>query len=295
MENYHKVKKALYWVIRCLLYSNVFIAICAMAFLAQGYLLLGVEIKYDSLLCLIGAGTFFSYMLIRLAAVSRISKYEPDERWAFFLKHLKFIRIVTAISFIICVILFFTIERKVQLMLFVPAIISGIYGLPIGKKFRLRDVGVIKIFLISFVWAFVASVLPAANAGWPLISSDVFVLLLANFCLIFGITLPFDVKDMKIDAMNHVKTIPVYLGEDNTYALSMLLLFISSGLHVLLQRHMLMGAIDYSAPLLTSILLTALLIWSTKNKLKGNFIYFGLLDGMILLQFLLNWLLATSS
>jgi 4-hydroxybenzoate polyprenyltransferase len=281
------VNKALNWFLRCLLYSNTLIAICAIAFLCEGYLLLGDEIHYDPLIFLTGASALFTYMLIRLVAVKRISSYEPDERWDFFLKHLKYFRIITIMALLISSVFYFMIPSNVQIALLVPGLISVLYGLPLGTKFRLRDIGLIKIFLIAFVWAYISSVLPAINSGNEISNLAVFILFLANYCFTFAITLPFDIKDLKIDKMNNVKTIPVYLGEENTYNLSALLLFISAGLHVYLQREILHGQIDYSIPISISILISLLIVWITRSKKKDNFLYFGILDGMILLQFLI--------
>lgn len=270
-----------------ILYSNILIAICALAFLCNGYLLLGNTIKIDILFWLTGASALFTYMLIRVVAVKRISAYEPDRRWSFFLRYITVFRAATICTLLISLVLYFMLPVNLKIVLLVPGIISVIYGLPLGKKFRLRDIGIIKIFLIAFVWAYISSVLPAVNSGNQIFTLPVVILFIANYLFTFAITLPFDIKDMHIDKMNNVKTIPVYLGEENTYNLAALLLFISAGLHVYLQRQLLHSFIDYTVPVSISILITMLVIWVTRSRKKDNFLYFGLLDGMLLLQFLL--------
>jgi len=272
---------------RWVLYANIFIALCAMAYMAEGYLISGREMQFDALFYLSGTSTLFIYLLIRVVAARRIEVYDKDERWSFFLKNLPAFRISTLCSLLASAVLYFFLDRSVQIALLVPGIISVIYGLPLGKKFRLRDVGVIKIFLISFVWAFISAVLPAINSDDKFFDTRVLLLFAANYLFIFAITLPFDIKDMKVDALHHVKTIPVYIGEENTYSLSMMLLFISSALHVYVQRMLPVGDTDYTIPLTISILLTGLTIWLSKGRETINMIYFGLLDGMILIQFVL--------
>ncbi len=281
------MKKALNWFVQLILYSNILIAICALAFLCNGYLLLGNAIKIDILFWLTGASALFTYMLIRVVAVKRISAYESDRRWSFFLRYIKVFRAATICTLLIILVLYFMLPVNLKIILLVPGIISVIYGLPLGKKFRLRDIGIIKIFLIAFVWAYISSVLPAVNSGNQIFTLPVVILFIANYLFTFAITLPFDIKDMHIDKMNNVKTIPVYLGEENTYNLAALLLFISAGLHVYLQRQLLHSFIDYTVPVSISILITMLVIWVTRSRKKDNFLYFGLLDGMLLLQFLL--------
>lgn len=250
---------------------------------------MGAEIKTDALFYLTGASALFTYMLIRLVAIKRISTYEPESRWDFFFRNLKLLRITTYLAAIASVVLFFCIPLKLQITLLVPGLISVLYGVPLGKKFRLRDIGIIKIFLISFVWSYIASILPAVNADIT-IDFSIILLFLANYCFVFAITLPFDIKDLKIDKISNVKTIPVYIGEENTYNLSALLLFIAAGLHVYLQREIFSNDVDYTVPLSISILITMLVVWITRKKRNNSLIYFGLLDGMLIVQFLLCFL-----
>lgn len=259
-----------------------------MAFTQQGYVILHVAPKYDLVTILSGVGAMFVYLLIRVAAIARIKVYEKETRWDFLLNNLKFMRILTLLTFVMCVIIFFLIPRSIQLILLIPGTISLLYGIPVrykGKLFRLRDVGVAKIFMIAFVWAFIGSMLPAANAGMSIFGTATLLLFAANFLFTFAITLPFDIKDLKIDALHNVKTIPLKLGVENTYSLAYLCLFISGIIHVFLQREILTG-IDYAIPLTISILITGWSIFLTSKK-QDQIVYFGILDGMLILQFVL--------
>lgn len=89
---------------------------------------------------------------------------------------------------------------------------------------------------------------------------------------------------MKIDALNGVKTIPGLLGVENTYSLSFICLFIAAGIHFYMQNDS--KIVDYRVPVGVSMLITGLTVYTTRKK-QDNFLYFGLLDGMILIQFLL--------
>ncbi|MFI5171156.1 MAG: hypothetical protein ACHQFW_02140 [Chitinophagales bacterium] len=275
--------------IRALLYSNIFISICAVAFVLQGYFLLHIEHRFNLVALLGGLATLFTYMLIRIVAVSRIRGYEPDGRWKFFLKNIFLMRMITVISFLGCMMIYFLLQRSVQIALLIPGFISVAYGIPLtikSKAFRLRDVGIAKIFMISFVWAYVGAILPWVDTGGKIFAIIPAVLFLANFLFIFGITLPFDIKDQKIDAMNDVKTIPLLIGSENTYSLSFLCLFASGATHLYLQRYIFIENPDYSIPISISILIAGLTVYLTSKK-NEKFVYFGLLDGMIILQFLL--------
>ncbi len=259
-----------------------------MAFTMQGYYLLQTPPEYDLVTMLSGVATMFVYLLIRIAATARIKVYDKEERWDFFLQHLKHMRILTILTLVICVILFFLLPHKIKLILIIPGVIAVLYGIPIpmkGKTFRLRDVGISKIFMISFVWAFISSVLPAVNSDISVFATSTLILFAANFLFIFAITIPFDIKDLKIDAMHNVKTIPTILGIENSYSLAFLSLFVSGILHVYLQRTILDG-VDYAIPLTISMLISGWSIFLTRKK-QDNMVYFGILDGMIILQYAL--------
>lgn len=243
--------------------------------------------KLDVLLLLSGAATMFVYLLIRVAAVSRIKEYAPETRWDFFTRNLFLMQALTVITFLITIVSYLMLPRSIQVLLFFPGIISLLYGIPIrfGKiQFRLRDIGVTKIFMIAFVWAFIGSFLPAANSALPIFSGEVILLFFAHYLFIFGITLPFDIKDLKIDAQHQVKTIPAIIGIQKSYNLSFLSLLLSSILYVVMQQ--LTTEQDFSWPLCIAMLLSSWSIYLSRKK-ADNYLYFGLIDGMLIIQSLL--------
>ncbi len=265
----------------------MYIGIGAVLFTYQGYFLLHQIPKLDVLLLLGGAATMFVYLLIRVAAVSRIKEYAPETRWDFFTRNLFLMQALTVITFLITVVTYLMLPRSIQILLFFPGLISLLYGVPIrfGKiQFRLRDIGVTKIFMIAFVWAFIGSFLPAANSTLPIFSGEVILLFFAHYLFIFGITLPFDIKDLKIDAQHQVKTIPAIIGIQKSYNLSFLALLLSTILYVVMQQ--LTTEQDFSLPLCIAMLLSIWSIYLSRKK-ADNYLYFGLIDGMLIIQSLL--------
>ncbi|MBK7568606.1 MAG: UbiA family prenyltransferase [Bacteroidetes bacterium] len=270
-------------------YGNIMIAVCAMCFTLQAYYLLRIEPIFDILILMSGVSTLFTYLLIRIAAVSRIKNYQPEPRWDFFLRQMFWMRLLTILSATATIILYFLLPRSVQIILLIPGLISLLYGITIkfnGKQIKLRDLGFVKIFLIAMVWAFAGSYLPAINAGENVYSLSVLMLFLANFFYIFAITLPFDIKDMTIDAMNNVRTLPTKLGVRSTIYLCYILLLISGIFHWYLQEVILKTTNGNTMAIALSLIATGVAIKFTQRK-NNDTAYFGLLDGMIILQFLL--------
>jgi len=281
-------------VLNWILYSNLLIALGAVAFTARGFYLLDIADQMDiGIPIFAGLSTLCIYLLIRYVAVDRIKAYPKDTRWTFFLKNIDFFRTVMFISGFMAFDVFIRMPFTVQKALFIPGVISVIYGLPIkfGKKeMRLRDIGIIKIFLIAFVWAFIGTVLPASYVGNypadPHLMQRAGILFLADACFILAITLPFDIKDMAIDQQNQVRTIPVIIGREMTINLAMLLLFIAGVMYTLFYRVWFPSDIDFTIPMVTSMVISGMTIYLS-TKTRNDVVHFGLLDGMLILQWLL--------
>ena len=100
-------------------------------------------------------------------------------------------------------------------LLFLPIVISALYPLSFtihNIKFSLRDVPFLKIFIIAFVWSYVTLLLPALYLG---VEINYFLIsnFLQRFLFILAISIPFDIRDFKIDRM---KTLPNTIGVENS-------------------------------------------------------------------------------
>ena len=90
--------------------------------------------------------------------------------------------------------------------------ISAFYPLQIRAKGRvaLRNVAGLKLFLISFVWALVSTILPATQVHEGL-NTTVWLLFFQRFFFIVAITIPFDIRDLRVDSPA-INTLPFVLG-----------------------------------------------------------------------------------
>ncbi|HAE34974.1 MAG TPA: hypothetical protein DCG22_04220 [Bacteroidetes bacterium] len=268
-------------LIRILTFSNFWIAVGAAAFCQAGYLFLGDQPHWDLLNLFCFLSCWSVYLLIRVAAVKRITHYERTHRWQFFLDHIRFFRLLTFSGLLAVAVIYFFLPFRVRMVLLLPGFISLSYGLPVtARRRKLRDIGIIKVFLIGFVWAFVGSILPAA-AGEGAFSPDTIALFFAQFLFIFANALPFDISDMKSDAMHAVRTIPYYLGAELTYTLSFVCLVASGAIHGYFLP-------DTAVPAGVTIMLSGLLIYMSGQIKHEQVLFFGI-DSLMLLQFLLVW------
>jgi len=94
------------------------------------------------------------------------------------------------------------------------AVVSVWYVLPVVKK-PLRDVPYIKTILIAVVWSFMLIYVPMGgiveNKMWPS---------LTGFLFIYGITVPFDIRDLKYDEVEK-RTLPMVIGMRSSKILSL--------------------------------------------------------------------------
>lgn len=105
------------------------------------------------------------------------------------------------------------------------ALIAMGYALPLiptrGGWIRLKQVPGIKILLISLVWSIATVTLPGWEQGASPLSAPMLIELVARALFIFGITLPFDVRDMARDERAGIRTIPLFIGVNRTRWLAM--------------------------------------------------------------------------
>ena len=224
---------SLRYLANLLVYSNIFIGLCAVAMVAATEIWWNIPLQFDVLDVFVFCGTLSSYTLHRLVAFRNPnSNKRAAVRWSFDRKNLFYVLFVLGVSGTgIC---FFLLDRKVQLFLLLFGFLTVFYSVPLFftknlKKFR--DFPGLKIFLIAFVWAGVSVVLPMVANDIPVFNVTGQLFLLERALFIFLITLPFDIRDVALDRKENVATIPNTFGIKKTkwlgYACIVLLLFLN--------------------------------------------------------------------
>ncbi len=273
-------------IINLLIYSETLISICAIAATCQTYLLLQKPILWDELLLIVGFSTMACYVLARLAALEEMNQMfrKPQNRSRLFYL-LCALMLTTSIA---CFYLFWQLKTSIQMVLMASGVITVLYTLPLipsknGWK-KLRDIGMLKIFLIAIIWTISTAILPILQSNASFNNPRTWLIILEKLLFIFAITLPFDIRDMDYDQSRKLKTIPLLIGVENTLQLSYICLaalgFIAIINYLLLPNE---PQFFLMIALLMSYRSTAILIQQTKVDRPDQF-YTGLLDATILLQ-----------
>ncbi len=276
--------------INLILFGNFWIAACAVAMTWQTELLLFNQIEINTLTYFVFFATLFLYAIHRIVGLVKVKPFLEKYRYSViyhFRNHIKVYAFLGGVGALYC---FFYLSFANQLLLVIPAILSLGYVLPFvkGDK-RLRDFDYIKIFLIAIVWGVITVLMPILERTTELTLAHLLILSERMF-FIFAITLPFDIRDLKIDAHIDVKTIPSMIGIDKTKKLSLISLIL---VVVLAGANLYLGT--YQISHLVGIILSCsstLLFINYSDKTDADYFFTGLMDGTMILQFLMVLLAA---
>jgi len=204
--------------------SNLHVSIAGASFTAVS--LLYLEGKIEGLYPLfVFFSTLLGYHFIRI-----VDKYEyGEESIGNFLSELS-IEIISLLVISFFGILYVGSRIGMsQMWILIPAVLTTFfYAVPIlkykGQKVTLRTYPRLKLLSIAFTWSIVTVLFPLQEY---LGEKVLWLLALQRFLLILVLVIPFDIRDLKVDALS-LQTLPQQIGIKRTkaFAAFFLLLFI---------------------------------------------------------------------
>ncbi len=184
---------------------------------------------------------------------------------------------------------FFQLSPQARYLIIFPAIISALYIFPFFKKGkRLRDLPFLKTLAVSIAWMFLCVFLPLSQKGISNFDNSYLALTVEKLFFILSITIPFDIRDTRIDKALQTLTLVHHLGTRKSKIISYFLLMISS-----LIAYILFILSFYSTYQLFGILasyIVALFVIFNLTEHKHDYWFSGALDGTIILQSILVWI-----
>jgi len=282
------MKKILKSAFEFLLFSNIFMSLCAVAQALVTFHLIDAKPVYP-VIGLLFTSTLGIYNFSILLSKPKRPELSPYRRVRWFFGHYRLMVTFTIVSLLSLIPLFFLLSMQSRILLIFLSILSFCYSLPlftVGEhKFGLRNIPGLKPFLITIVWTLSCVLLPVLEAQdlhlADISMRDITILIAKRFLLIGALTVPFDIRDLFQDRQAGLKTIPVAWGEKNAYLfcqvllagyIALLFLFRNNGFNV-----------DFFA-LTTTAVLTGWLIFRSKWE-KNEYYYFFYLDGVLILQY----------
>lgn len=273
-----------------LLFSNVFMALCAVAQALVTFHIIDSRPVYP-VLALLFTSTLGIYNFCILITKPQNPAASPYLRVRWFFAHYRLMVTFTIICLLSLIPLFFMVAMPSKTLLVFMGIISVCYGLPLfsvgDQKFGLRNIPGLKPFLITSVWVMSCVLLPVFEAQDRHLADvslrDTVIMFAKRFLFIGALTVPFDIRDLFQDRQSGLKTIPTVWGEKKAYLFCQFLL---AGYIVLLfmLRNNGFNA-DFFALSLTAFLTGWLIFRSTWEK--NEYYYFFYLDGVLILQYVI--------
>jgi hypothetical protein len=280
-----RLKNSLRRLIDFIIYGNVFIAFCAtMSVLSTVVTLTSfVDLKDVELAFFIGAATFFLYNLHKPVTYF-LKKQLIDNQRFIQTKHFRGpLSILTILNGFYCFYFFFSLNVPAQILLVLMGILGLGYVLPILKNGkRLRDLAYLKIFLIAIVWSAMTTCLPIISLEISTKNATIYQLFIEKACFILALCIPFDIRDRIWDKATNVKTIPLSFGVRNAKIFSLIALTISMSMVYLLKSSGIFS--DWLAIKLAVVYLISAFFIIKTNENRSDYYYYGIIDGMILLQ-----------
>ncbi len=153
--------------------------------------------------------------------------------------------------------------------------------LPFTSFGTLRNIPYMKIFIISFSWTIATVCLPLLFEGNSILNFPVLFLMIERFLFILAITIPFDVRDLKLDKEGGLLTIPSKIGMKKSLLLASFLLLAYLAISIC---HYGFSNIVFVRAL---CVLSVLILIQRINRTRSTYYYTGLLDGSMIFQSLL--------
>jgi 4-hydroxybenzoate polyprenyltransferase len=284
------MKKILQSIFDFLLFSNIYMALCAVAQGLVTFVLIGSKPVYTVLgILFISTLAIYNFSILISKPVKPLNSPHRRERW--FFGHYRLMVTITIVSILGLLPLFVQISTESRLLLMFLGVVSVAYALPLftlgDKKFGLRNIPGLKQFMITLVWTMSTVLLPLLEAQHHHLGGismrDTTILIAKRFLFIGALTIPFDIRDLFHDRQSGLKTVPVVFGEKKAYIFCQVLL---AGYIVLLFIFRNNGLNnDFWALAITAVLAGWLIFKSTIDK--DEYYYFFFVDGILILQYLL--------
>lgn len=263
---------------RLFVYSNIFVALCAVAMTATTQLSESLPISW-LLLALVFSSTVAVYNLDRLLGGPLEDALARSGRHQWVSDHRNALWGLTTVAGLTCAALLFFLDPVVLTGVLPLAVISAAYMVPVRGK-RLKNVPGMKTGFIAGVWALATAGLPLLIAGHGLFDALFEWVVLERFLFIFAITVPFEIRDVESDRESEIVSIVHVLGIRGSKGIALALLAafaLAAGLRFSATEPWLAIAFGISA------LITGPLIARSTPE-RNDYFYSVLMDGTMLLQ-----------
>ncbi len=266
-------------ILRFIVYSNIFIGLCALALTFETFVLLDIPVSNNWFLLLVFLCTVFIYTL-HYYIKSKTRKTDSRLDWCRRNSNLFFI--ILLLSFFLSVggvayhykAIFFKEEkfnyRNLAWFGIIP-VIALAYSYPIipWKSKSIRQVGWLKMASLAFIWSFTTVILPVlmldeqGNSDYPV--TKIIALFINRFFFIAALGFLFNINDYEEDKDDNIQTMVVLLGPSKSIYLGK---WLSAGINILTGLSLIYYFGLYQPAFFAAIILPPLLLFFSFHNYK---------------------------
>lgn len=172
----------------------------------------------------------------------------------------------------------FFVELKFFIYLIPLCLISLAYFLP---AINLRKIALVKLLTLVLVWTATTSVLPILlnNQEFTLVH---FIHIFSRFAFMMAICLPFDLRDLQIDASQNIKTIPHIIGERKTKLLAISFILIYGCINSIEFYLNTINSNEWYCLML--VFIVSFLLLTNSNSKRNEYYYVVAIDSLMILE-----------
>lgn len=267
---------------RFFVYSNLFIAVCAILMMQQTYELLLHTSPDIYLISFVFFATICSYSF-HWYLTPDVPGESSRIKW---LKKNRIVHVVLFFAGLAGAIIFglFLIDHWYWLLL--SALITFLYSAPKipHPYFRaLRKVALGKTLFLAFVWMYVTTIFPVQVSEQPW-QPDFFLFAAGRFFLVYAICIIFDYRDRDYDRSIGIRSLITWLNKRSITTLFVSSLFVFAIFTCLLYKY------DYHFDTIFILLLPGIIAAAMYNHFTKNFsdtLYYFFADGLMALSALI--------
>lgn len=215
---------------------------------------------------------------------------QDSQRLTWSLKNKNLHIILFIIGCIMIIVSLFSFQLHHFYILSILGAIAFLYSypaLPFGKRKRIKDYGFLKIITLALLWTLVTVWFPVSDMP---VDKGLYLLVFAKrFTFMFVLCLLFDIRDIDVDTHENRITLPVILGKKKSYFTARLVLFLF--LIISCIQYYFYPETEVFIAMLLSTLVTFFIVQLSK-KTNSDFVYLAGIDGMMLIQAVLVYLLS---
>ncbi|MFD2726754.1 hypothetical protein [Hyunsoonleella rubra] len=196
--------------------SSIHVALAVYALVWITLLKLGVDYN-ENLLYFIFYASITGYNFVKYFGIARFHHRRLAD-------YLKWIQVFSFICFVLMCYYGFYLELKTLAVSLVMSVLTFLYAIPLSsnRRFTLRNINGLKVYVIAFTWAGVTVMLPVVELNLEM-NADIVLMMLQRFLFIVVLMLPFEIRDLKYDTAS-LATLPQKLGIKGAKRLGVFLL-----------------------------------------------------------------------